>query len=76
MSGMDFTSFIHKYITEPLDMRHTKTQQDDIEDEQLAGVYAPHYKGEIPRDSINVISTGSIVFIGEVGAQFGLTWKK
>ncbi|GKU78766.1 serine hydrolase [Paenibacillus sp. L3-i20] len=65
VSGMDFTSFLHKHITEPLNMKNTKTQQDDIKDEQLAGVYAPHYKGELPRDSANVIGAGGIVSTAE-----------
>ncbi|HEY4391943.1 MAG TPA: serine hydrolase domain-containing protein [Paenibacillus sp.] len=70
VSGMNFTDFIHKYITEPLDMKNTKTPQDDVNHAQLAGVYSPAYQGELPRDTVNFIGTGGIYSTAEDLARF------
>ena len=70
VSGMDFTDYIHKYITEPLSMKNTKTPQDEVNIEQLAGVYSPAYQGELPRDTINFIGTGGIYSTAEDLAHF------
>jgi len=70
VSGMDFTDFIHKYITSPLDMKNTKTPQDDVDHTQLAGVYSPAYQGQLPRDTVNFIGTGGIYSTAEDLALF------
>ena len=70
VSGMDFTDFIHKYITEPLGMKNTKTPQDDVNNAQMAGVYSPAYQGELPRDTANIIGAGGIYSTAEDLARF------
>ncbi|TQR37342.1 serine hydrolase domain-containing protein [Brevibacillus brevis] len=60
VSGMSFTAFIHQAFTEPLQMNHTKTPQDDLKDNQLAGVYAPDYPSQLPNSFVPVIAEGGI----------------
>ncbi|MGZ9585184.1 serine hydrolase domain-containing protein [Paenibacillus marinisediminis] len=70
VSGMDFTSFIHQYITEPLGMKNTKTPLDNVKDDQLAGLYNPATQQQLPKDSINVIGAGGIISTAEDLARF------
>lgn len=60
VSGMDFTSFLHTYITEPLELENTKTPLDEVNDEQFARTYTATTGGLTPRDCANVIGTGGI----------------
>ncbi|NEU59322.1 serine hydrolase domain-containing protein [Paenibacillus sp. ALJ109b] len=70
VSGMGFTAFIHKYITEPLDMKHTKTPQDVIEPTKMAGIYSPLYDGQLPQENYNIIATGGIYSTAEDLVKF------
>ncbi|OAB33786.1 serine hydrolase domain-containing protein [Paenibacillus glacialis] len=65
VSGMGFTAFIHKYITEPLDMTHTKTPQDQLDPAKMAGIYSPMYNGQLPKENYNIIATGGIYSTAE-----------
>ena len=44
VSGIGYTAFIHKYFTEPLDMKHTKTPQDVVNPSDMAGISSPFMK--------------------------------
>jgi CubicO group peptidase (beta-lactamase class C family) len=70
VSGMGFTAFIHKYLTEPLEMNHTKTPQDVVDPAKLAGIYSPAYKGQLPRETTNIIATGGISSTAEDLVKF------
>ncbi|CAM3122568.1 beta-lactamase family protein [Paenibacillus taichungensis] len=70
VSGMGFTAFIHKYITEPLDMNHTKTPQDVVEPAEMAGIYSPLYEGQLPQENYNIIATGGIYSTAEDLVKF------
>ncbi|MEC0125019.1 serine hydrolase domain-containing protein [Paenibacillus pabuli] len=70
VSGMGFTAFIHKYITEPLDMKHTKTPQDVVDPAAMAGIYSPLYKGQLPQENYNIIATGGIYSTAEDLVKF------
>ncbi|WP_433923483.1 serine hydrolase domain-containing protein [Paenibacillus taichungensis] len=70
VSGMGFTAFIHKYITEPLDMNHTKTPQDVVEPVEMAGIYSPLYDGQLPQENYNIIATGGIYSTAEDLVKF------
>ncbi|WP_193726585.1 serine hydrolase domain-containing protein [Paenibacillus guangzhouensis] len=65
VSGMGFTAFIHKYITEPLDMTHTKTPQDLLDPAKMAGIYSPLYDGQLPKENYNIIASGGIYSTAE-----------
>ncbi|MGE8037973.1 serine hydrolase domain-containing protein, partial [Lysinibacillus sp. NPDC093692] len=60
VSGMSFTEFIHQRFTEPLKLNHTKTPQDEWENDKRAGLYFPTYQGQLPTELVNVIGTGGI----------------
>ncbi|WP_339261023.1 serine hydrolase domain-containing protein [Paenibacillus sp. FSL R5-0713] len=60
VTGMSFTAFIHKYITEPLKMNHTKTPQDIVNPEEMAGIYSPFYEAQLPKENYNIIASGGI----------------
>ncbi|SDK13927.1 CubicO group peptidase, beta-lactamase class C family [Paenibacillus sp. OK060] len=70
VSGMGFTAFIHKYITEPLDMNHTKTPQDVVGPAEMAGIYSPLYEGQLPQENYNIIATGGIYSTAEDLVKF------
>ncbi|GGH52748.1 penicillin-binding protein [Paenibacillus silvae] len=60
VSGMNFTAFIHKHFTEPLNMEHTKTPQDVVNPADMAGIYSPLYEGQLPHENYNIIASGGI----------------
>ncbi|OPG99940.1 serine hydrolase [Chryseobacterium mucoviscidosis] len=70
VSGMSFTAFIHRYFTEPLDMKHTKTPQDVVDTAAMAGIYSPLVEGQLPQENYNVIATGGIYSTAEDLAKF------
>ncbi|PWW33508.1 MULTISPECIES: serine hydrolase domain-containing protein [Paenibacillus] len=70
VSGMGFTPFIYKYITEPLDMNHTKTPQDVVDPAEMAGIYSPLYEGQLPQENYNIIATGGIYSTAEDLVKF------
>nr|WP_256719054.1 serine hydrolase domain-containing protein [Paenibacillus odorifer] len=70
VSGMDFTSYIHRYITEPLGMANTVTPLDSPDTAKMAGLYYHNYIGELPNQTINMIGTGGIYSTAEDLARF------
>jgi len=70
VSGMDFTAYIHRSITEPLGMTHTKTPLDSPNTEKMAGLYYPIYSGQLPNQTFNLIGTGGIYSTAEDLVRF------
>ncbi|KAA9005871.1 beta-lactamase family protein [Paenibacillus spiritus] len=70
VSGMDFTAYLHRYMTEPLDMMHTGTPLDSLDETKMAGLYYPAYIGQLPNERVNVIGTGGIYSTAEDLARF------
>ncbi|AZS15467.1 serine hydrolase domain-containing protein [Paenibacillus lutimineralis] len=70
VSGMNFTSYIHRYITEPLGMVNTKTPLDSPDTAKMAGLYYPRYAGQLPGEMLNVIGSGGIYSTAEDLARF------
>lgn len=70
VSGMDFTSYIRRYITEPLGMVNTKTPLDSPDEAKMAGLYYPTYTGQLPNETVNVIGTGGIYSTAEDLVRF------
>ncbi|MFD1990457.1 serine hydrolase domain-containing protein [Paenibacillus nicotianae] len=70
VSGISYTAFIHKYFTEPLDMEHTKTPQDLVQPAEMAGIYSPFYKGQLPKEDYNIIATGGLYSTAEDLVKF------
>ncbi|KAA8783707.1 beta-lactamase family protein [Paenibacillus amylolyticus] len=60
VSGLSFTAYIHKYFTEPLNMEHTKTPQDVVNTAEMAAIYSPLSKVQLPQENYNIIATGGM----------------
>ncbi|WP_425495295.1 serine hydrolase domain-containing protein [Paenibacillus tengchongensis] len=74
VSGLDFTSYIHRYITEPLGMTNTKTPLDSPDNAKMAGLYYPTLTGQLPGETLNVIGTGGIYSTAEDLARFSIVF--
>lgn len=70
VSDMDFTTYIHRYITEPLGMDNTKTPLNSLDTTKMAGLYSPTYSGQLPGETVNLIGTGGIYSTAEDLALF------
>lgn len=70
VSGMNFTSYIHRYITEPLGMTNTKTPLDYLDTAKMAGLYYPTYEGQLPNETLNAIGSGGIYSTAEDLTRF------
>lgn len=70
VSGMDFTSYIHRYITEPLGMANTVTPLDSPNTAEMAGLYYPAYTGQLPNETVNSIGSGGIYSTAEDLVRF------
>ncbi|MFC4601731.1 serine hydrolase domain-containing protein [Cohnella hongkongensis] len=70
VSGIDFTSYIHRYFTEPLGMSNTKTPLDRPSFSAMAGIYLPGVPNQLPTETVNVIGTGGIYSTAEDLVRF------
>ncbi|WP_100528071.1 serine hydrolase domain-containing protein [Paenibacillus sp. GM1FR] len=70
VSGIGYTAFIHKYFTEPLDMKHTKSPQDVLNPSDMAAIYSPFYEGPLPKENYNIIGTGGLYSTAEDLVKF------
>jgi len=69
ISGMSFSEFIHKNITEPLSMSNTYTPQDDFDRNRLVRTFINGE--ETPADTINIIGTGGVYSTAEDLCRLG-----
>ncbi|MNB80242.1 D-alanyl-D-alanine-carboxypeptidase/endopeptidase AmpH precursor [compost metagenome] len=70
ISGLGFTSYIQRYITEPLHMGNTKTPLVYPDTAKMAGLYYSEYTGQLPNETVNVIGTGGIYSTAEDLVRF------
>jgi CubicO group peptidase (beta-lactamase class C family) len=70
VGGTDFTSYIHRNFTEPLNMKNTKTPLDHPSVSAMAGLYLPHFANQLPNETVNVIGTGGIYSTAEDLVRF------
>lgn len=71
ISGMDFSSYIHRYITKPLGMANTMTPLDSPNKAKMAGLYYPSYtEQQLPNQTLNMIGSGGIYSTAEDLARF------
>lgn len=64
VSGLSFTAFVHRNITTPLGMNHTKTPQDPLNLQQMAATYSAK-KEQQPLETTNMIASGGIYSTAE-----------
>lgn len=65
VSGIDFTSYIHRNFTQPLNLKNTKTPLDRPSGSNMAGLYVPGFENQLPNETVNVIGTGGIYSTAE-----------
>ncbi|WP_086074823.1 serine hydrolase domain-containing protein [Paenibacillus camerounensis] len=70
VSGLGFTSYIQRYITEPLNLSNTMTPLDYPDTAKMAGLYYSEYTGQLPNERVNVIGTGGIYSTAEDLVRF------
>ncbi|WP_339373039.1 serine hydrolase domain-containing protein [Paenibacillus elgii] len=70
VSGMSFTEFLHRYFTEPLQMNHTKTSQDNMKGNKLARFYVKGDQRPLPNIHLNAIASGGINSTAEDMVRF------
>ena len=69
VSGMSFSEFIKKNITEPLGMTNTKTPQDDFDRNRLARTFIN--EEETPIETLNMIGAGGVYSTAEDLCRLG-----
>jgi CubicO group peptidase (beta-lactamase class C family) len=69
VSGMSFSEFIKKNITEPLGMTNTKTPQDDFDRNRLARTFIN--EKETPIETLNMIGAGGVYSTAEDLCRLG-----
>lgn len=70
VSGMGYTDFIKKYISDPLKLEHTKTPLDKFSRDNLAKIYDDATGYELPNLSINLLGTGGLYSTAEEICKF------
>lgn len=75
VSGLEFSDYIKKYISEPLSMSNTKTPLDDFDTDQLAKTYSSDNIA-FPVENVNMIGAGGIYSTAEDLCQFAGLFMK
>ncbi len=70
VSGLSFTEYLKQYVAEPLQLKNTKTPQDDFDRAKLAKTYKTGTNIELPADTLNVIGAGGIYSTAEDLCRF------
>lgn len=60
VSKMSYSNYLSKYVTEPLEMSHTKSPRDKFDSSQQVNTYLPMYKEALPIDTVNILGTGGM----------------
>ncbi|MEA4892244.1 MAG: serine hydrolase domain-containing protein [Peptococcaceae bacterium] len=71
VSGLEFTDFLHRYITGPLGLKETFTPRDDFDAERLAKIYLGADPEALPQESLGIIGTGGVYASAQDLAAFG-----
>lgn len=70
VSGMSFTDFIYKYITNPLEMSNTITPRSEKSSYNFSKIYSLANNMELPTENTNIIGTGGIYSTAEDLCKF------
>lgn len=65
VSGLSYSEFIAKFISNPLQLHATKTPLDSFDRKQLSETYWPTIKTKLPVENANIIGTGGIYSTAE-----------
>ena len=70
VSGLSYSEFLEKYISNPLNLNSTKTPLDDFDRQKLAKTYFPTMDHALPVENSNVIGAGGIYSTAEELTKF------
>ncbi|SFX02642.1 CubicO group peptidase, beta-lactamase class C family [Thermoactinomyces sp. DSM 45891] len=70
VSCTSFTTFIHQFFTEHLQMSDTKTPQDDLRGNKFPDLHIPDYPRQLPNSFVNAIASGGIFSTAEDMVRF------
>jgi CubicO group peptidase (beta-lactamase class C family) len=65
VSGLSYSEFLDKNISDPLELTATKTPLDEFDRQQLAKTYYPTMEQALPVESTNVLGAGGIYSTAE-----------
>lgn len=70
VSGLSYSEFIAKFISDPLELKGTKTPLDSFDRKQLSETYWPTIETKLPVENANIIGAGGIYSTAEELSQF------
>ncbi|MFC9708877.1 serine hydrolase domain-containing protein [Paenibacillus sp. NPDC056933] len=70
VSGLSYSEYIAKFISDPLQLEATKTPLDSFDRERLSETYWPTIETKLPIENANIIGTGGIYSTAEELSQF------
>lgn len=70
VSGLSYSEYIAKFISNPLQLEATKTPLDSFDRDRLSETYWPTIETKLPIENANIIGTGGIYSTAEELSQF------
>ena len=70
VSGLSYSEFLEKHISNPLNLSATKTPLDEFDREKLAKTYYPTMDHALPVENANVLGAGGIYSTAEELTRF------
>jgi CubicO group peptidase (beta-lactamase class C family) len=70
VSGLSYSEFIAKFISDPLELEGTKTPLDSFDRKQLSETYWPTIETKLPVENANIIGSGGIYSTAEELSRF------
>jgi CubicO group peptidase (beta-lactamase class C family) len=70
VSGMGFSEYIRKNISDPLELNNTMTPLEDFPEDKLVKAYRPGSKSPLPAEALAVIGAGGIYSTAEDLCEF------
>ncbi|QOS79119.1 beta-lactamase family protein [Paenibacillus sp. JNUCC31] len=70
VSGLSYSEYIAKFISNPLQLEATKTPLDSFDRNRLSETYWPTIETKLPIENANIIGTGGIYSTAEELSQF------
>ncbi|MGG4483195.1 serine hydrolase domain-containing protein [Paenibacillus illinoisensis] len=70
VSGLSYSDYVAKFISNPLQLESTKTPQDSFDRDQLSEAYWPTIETKMPVENANILGTGGIYSTSEELTEF------
>ncbi|PQP81361.1 serine hydrolase [Paenibacillus sp. PCH8] len=71
VSGLSYSDYIAKFISQPLQLEATKTPLDSFDRDRLSETYWPTLESKMPVENANILGTGGIYSTSDELSQFG-----